>query len=433
MNNFIYFLSYIMNKEILKEIILRQNQNFEKEASFIEGSIFTDIKDYINIPHILVISWLRRVGKSTLLKQIKKHFYFDEKNIYLNFEDEKLLWFEVGDFDILLEIFFSLNNNSKTYFFDEIQNIDKFELAIRRLYEEWYKFFITWSNASLLSQELWTRLTGRYTKLELFPFSFKEFLIFNQIQINENDLYFPENRVRIKTYFEEYLNNWWLPEYVKYKNEEIVKQVYDDIIYKDILVRYNITDSRSFKELSKYLISNITSEFSYNKLKNILWFWSVNTVKSYINFLENSYLLFQVEKFDYSVKKQIINNKKIYCIDNAFYNLVWFSFSQNNWQKLENLVFIELKRRWYKIFYHKAKKECDFLIHDRWVIVWAIQVSWSLYEADTKKREINWLLEAMKTYDLKEWIILTNDEEENLEIEEKVVKIIPVWKWILDI
>lgn len=420
-----------MNKNLLKEIIIRQNQDFEKEADFINRELFSHIKDFIKIPHIVVISWLRRVWKSTLLKQIKKLFYAKEKNIYLNFEDEKLLWFEVNDFDILLETYFWLNNNSKIYLFDEIQNIDKFELAIRRLYDEWYKFFITGSNASLLSQELWTRLTWRYTKLELFPFSFKEFLDFHNVKLDENYLFFPENRAKIKTYFEEYLYNWWLPEYIKYKNEEIVKQVYDDIIYKDILVRYNITDSKSFKELSKYLISNLTSEFSYNKIKNILWFGSVNTVKSYINFLENSYLLFQVEKFDYSVKKQIINNKKIYCIDNAFYNLVWFNFSSNNWQKLENLVFIELKRRWGEIFYHKWKKECDFLIRYKWTITQAIQVSWSLYEIDTKKREINWLLEAMETYNLQEWIILTQDEEESLEINGKKIKILSVWKWML--
>lgn len=132
------------------------------------------------------------------------------------------------------------------------------------------------------------------------------------------------------------------------------------------------------------LLKQVKKHF-YNKEKNILWFWSVNTVKSYINFLENSYLLFQVEKFDYSLKKQIVNNKKIYCIDNDFYNLVWFSFLQNNLQKLEKLVFIELKRKWYEIYYHKAKKECDFLILDRGNIVWAIQVSWNLYDADTKK------------------------------------------------
>lgn len=420
-----------MNTENLKEIIIRQNQNFESEKNFITRDVFLKLKEFINIPHIVVISWLRRVGKSTLLKQIKTNYFKKLKNIYLNFEDEKLLWFEVSDFDKLLETYFWLNNNSKTYFFDEIQNIEKFELAIRRLYDEWYKFFITWSNANLLSQELWTRLTGRYIKVELYPFSFKEFLKFNNVVLQKDDLYFPEKRALIINYFDEYLHNWWLPEYLKYKNEEVIKQVYDDIIYKDILVRYNITDNKTFKELTKYLITNITKEFSYNKLKNILWFWSLNTVKSYINYLENSYLLFSIEKFDYSLKKQIINPKKIYVIDISFYNLIGFSFSQNNGQKLENLVFIELKRKSVEIFYHRNKKECDFLIKDRWNITLAIQVSRSLYEVDTKKREIDWLLEALNMYDLKEWMILTYDEEETLEKDGKTIKILPVWKWLI--
>lgn len=433
MNNFIYFLAFIMNIQNLKEIILRQNQNFETKNNFVMREVFEKIKSFIDIPHIVVVSWLRRVGKSTLLKQIKREFFTNAKNIYLNFEDEKLLSFEVDDFDKLMETYFWLNNNSKTYFFDEIQNISQFELALRRLYEEEYKFFITWSNASLLSQELWTRLTWRYVKVELYPFSFREYMQFNNIKIEENDLYFPEKRSMILNHFSKYIHNWWLPEYLKYENDEVIKQVYDDIIYRDILVRYNITDSKSFKELSKYLISNITKEFSYNKLKNILWFWSVNTVKSYINHLENSYLLFSIEKFDYSVKKQIINPKKIYVIDIAFYNHIWFSFSSNNWQKLENLVFIELKRRWKEIFYHRVKKECDFLIRDRWSITEAIQVSWSLYELDTRKREVDWLLEALELYNLESWIILTyDDKEEEIKINWKIIKIIPVWKWILN-
>ena len=432
MNTFIFFLSIKMNTQNLKEIIIRQNQLFETDNEFTTREVFSKIGDYITIPHILVISWLRRVGKSTLMKQIKSSFFASQNNIYLNFEDEKLLWFEVPDFDDLMQKFILLNNNSKTYFFDEIQNIEKFELAIRRLYDEWYKFFITWSNASLLSQELWSRLTWRYIKIELYPFSFREFLLFNNYILQENDLYLPEKRAFIIKNFEQYFDKWGLPEYLKYKNDEIVKQVYDDIIYKDILVRYNITDSKSFKELSKYLISNISKEFSYNKLKNILWFWSINTVKSYINYLENSYLFFQIEKFEYSVKKQIISPKKIYVVDIAFYNLVWFSFSSNNLQKLENLVFIELKRRWYEMFYHRAKKECDFLIRDRWVITQAYQVSWSMYESDTRKREIDWILEAMKIYNLQEWTILTNDDEEIIEIDWKTIKILPVWKWLLN-
>lgn len=421
-----------MNKEILKELIIRQTDIFLKDDNFIERFIFDKIKKDLALPHIIIISWLRRVGKSTLLKQINNSFLKKSKYTYINFEDEKLFDFKVSDFDKLFEVFIGLNENKKTYFFDEIQNIKSWELAIRRLYDEQYKFYITGSNASMLSKELGTKLTWRHIKIELFPFSFKEFLLFNNFSSNQNDLYLPEIRAKIFNYFEEYFNIWWIPEYIKYKNEAIIKQVYDDIIYKDILVRYKLTDEKSFKELSKYILSNITKEVSYNKIKNFLWFGSVNTVKSYMHYLENSYLIFQIEKFDHSLKKQLINPKKVYCIDVAFMNLISFFSSKNLGQKLENLVFLELKRREKEVFYHRNKKECDFITREWWIITEAIQVSYAINNPETKKREIDWLCEAMDTHNLKTWLILTyNEEEEELSIDSKKIQILPVWKWLL--
>jgi len=429
-----------MDNEDLKEIIVEQNNYFHRKEKTILREKFEKIKELKKIPHIIIISGLRRAGKSTLLEQINKNLYPNQKLAYLNFEDEKLLNFNVYDFNRLYESFLELDSQKKVFFFDEIQNLKDWEIAIRKLYEKKIKFYITGSNASMLSKELGTKLTGRHINITLYPFSFREFLEFNNLKINENDIYLSEKKAKIKFLFNLYLLKGGIPEYLKYERKEIIKQVYEDILYKDILVRYNLTDERTLRELSKYLLSNVGKEFSYNKLKTMLGLGSSNTVKSYISYLENSYLIFQLEKFDYSLKKQILNPKKIYTIDPAFIENVSFKFSEDRGRLLENLVFIELKRRDKEIYYHREKKECDFLIKEKNKIIKAIQVTKSISNPETKKREIDGLMEAMEMYNLKDGLILTEDEEFTIKeqdsrikgFKELEIKIMPIWKWLLD-
>ncbi|MDD3175479.1 MAG: DUF4143 domain-containing protein [Candidatus Nanoarchaeia archaeon] len=199
-----------------------------------------------------------------------------------------------------------------------------------------------------------------------------------------------------------------------------------------MLVRYKLSDERSLKELAKYLLSNVGKEFSYNKLKKSLDFGSLNTVKNYISYLENSYLIFSVEKYDNSLKKQLIANKKVYSIDTSFINNVSFKISEDYGRILENVVFIELKRREKEIYYHKDNKECDFVIRDGLNIVEAIQVTKNLSSEETKKREIEGLIEAMNKYKLKNGLILTDDEENEFIIENKKIIVKPIWKWLLE-
>ena len=422
-----------MDKQELKQIIIEQNLNFHNKEKTIVRDKFGKIEEFKNLPHIIIISGIRRCGKSTLLEQINKKLYPLKNKAYLNFEDEKLLNFKVEEFNDIYETFLELDKNKEVFFFDEIQNVKNWEIAIRRLYEKKIKFYITGSNASMLSCELGTKLTGRHLNITLFPFSFREFLNFKKVRYINDDLYITEKRVKIKSLFEKYLLKGGMPEYLTYQKKELIQQVYEDILYKDILVRYNITDDKTLRELSKYLLSNIGKEFSYNKLKSLLGLGSSNTVKNYISYLENSYLIFTLEKFDYSLKKQIINQKKIYTIDPAFVENVSFKFSQDTGRLLENLVFIELKRRGKEIYYHKDKAECDFVIKEGLEIVEAIQVSDNMYEEDTKKREIKGIKDAMNKYNLKEGLILTQDEEYEIKEDNKIIKVIPVWKWLLSV
>ncbi len=419
----------MLTSEQLKKIIIPQNLRFTKYEDTVPREILDEITSLSETPHVLIITGMRRAGKSTLLKQINEKL-FSSKQTYLNFEDEKLLSFTSEDFGTVHETFLELSEKVDVVFFDEIQNVDKWEIAIRRYHGEGIKVILTGSNASLLSRELGTKLTGRHIDIVLYPFSFREYLVFRKTELSDKDFYLPEMSALLRKEFNIFFVKGGIPEYLRYEREEIIQQIYEDILIKDIIVRYGIGDERSFRELAKLLLSNPGKPFSYNKLKTNLGFGSLNTVKSYISFMENSYLLFQVEKFSPSLKKQIINNKKIYCIDNAFLNLVSFETSDNLGRKLENLVYVELRRRKYTIHYHREKYECDFVLSLKNKVVRVIQVCYQL-DDDNMAREINGIIEAASFHDLGEGLILTMDQEDEKRENGIKITIVPVWKWLL--
>ena len=280
------------------------------------------------------------------------------------------------------------------------------------------KFIITGSNASLLSKELGTRLTGRHINMELFPFSFMESLSMAKAKASA-------------TSFSEYLRSGGFPEYLRYKKQEMLRELLTDIIQRDIIVRHKLRDSKTAKTLALYLLTNTGKEFSYNNLKKMFNLGSVNTAISFVSYFEDSYLLFTVSKFDYSLKKQIVNAKKVYSIDNGLSTSNSASFSSDLGRMLENSVFLYLRRRYKEIFYFKEKRECDFLVKEQNRIKMAIQVSYELNE-ENKQREFDGLLEAIEKFGLKEGLILTFDQEDKFEIEGKRIIAKPVWKWMLE-
>lgn len=423
-----------MDRNLLKEIILEQRELQKLFDLGVNRTYLDRIKMYIHIPHVVVISGIRRVGKSTFLAQIINNFYQKEDVYYFNFEDERLIEFEPTDFNNLLELFLELQGKKRVFFFDEIQNAPKWEIFVRRMQDKGYKFFITGSNASLLSKELATRLTGRSVMLELYPFSFIEFLHFKGFSLNKNILSFIEERAKIKKYFNEYLQKGGMPEYLKYKDPVLLKRIYEDILYRDIVAKYRIKEVKTLRELGLYFLSNITELFSYNNLKQILQLGSVNTVRSYVNYLEDSFLLFTLNRFSYSLKQQFVVNKKIYCIDNGLAESVAFKFSKNRGKFLENLVFIELKRRYEEIYYYKTKNnlEVDFLIRSKNKPVLLIQVTQGLNDEKIKNREISSLIIAMKELKMDSALLLTEDNEEKIKIKSKTIIVKPIYKWLLE-
>ncbi|MCX5698264.1 MAG: ATP-binding protein [Candidatus Omnitrophica bacterium] len=422
-----------MQKSLLKEIILEQEKDRQDTDAGIPRAALRITLQQATLPHAVVVSGVRRCGKSTLLNQVINKLY--QKGVYyLNFEDERLVDFTVKDFNYLYEVFLELYGDKKVFFFDEVQNVPQWEIFVRRMQGKGCKFYITGSNASLLSKELGAKLTGRNVNIELFPFSFMEFLIFKGFQLSQNSLSLTSERAVIKKHFAEYLKHGGMPEYLKYQDATLLKRVYEDILYRDIVARYGIKQVKPLRELGLYLLSNIGGTFSYNNLKKALGLGSMNTIKSYADFLENSYLIFSVNKFSYSLKQQIICLKKIYCIDNGLAEAVAFQFSKNKGKFLENLVFLELKRALGEIYYYKTTNnlEVDFLIKSGKNNLELVQVADNLDSEKTRLRELTALTKAMDELKLKTALILTEDTEEKITLEGKVVTVMPIYKWLLN-
>jgi predicted AAA+ superfamily ATPase len=400
-------------KETLRSIVKTQRKELESLEHGIDRTIAEKID--LNLPFAIILSGVRRCGKSTLLRQLMKTA---SNPYYFNFEDPRATSFEVNDFQKLNEIFKEEYGESDYYFFDEIQNAEKWELFVRTMLDKKKHFLITGSTASLLSSELGTRLTGRHLKHELFPFSYREFLHFTSKQAGADS-------------FGEYLQKGGFPEYLKYGRSEILQELFNDIIMRDIVVRHKLRSPKAIKEMALFLTSNIGAEFSYNSLAKAFSLGSTNSAIAFVSHLEDSYLLFTVSKFDYSLKKQAVNPKKVYLIDNGLAGVNSVSFSSNKGRMLENCVFLELRRAGKEVFYFKGNNECDFLVKEKSAITMAIQVCYELNE-DNKKREINGLVEALEKFDLPEGTILTYDQEDKLEISGKTIKVNPAWRWLQD-
>ncbi len=267
--------------------------------------------------------------------------------------------------------------DEKDYYFnfDEIQNVAGWERFVRRLHDHKNKVYITGSNASMLSREPGTHLSGRYCQQELFPFSFAEYLAFREREIPQKSFFSTEEKVQLHSDFISYFSKGGFPAYLQSGNNQYLKSLYERILYRDVMVRNGLTNEKEMLELVHFLASNTSKLFSYNSLTRVIGVKNATTVKSYLSFLENTYLLFLVNKYDFSVKKQMQNPKKTYFIDLGLVRELGFHHSEDNGRLLENLVFIELKRRGKEVYYHARKHECDFVIKEKNSIVEAIQVS----------------------------------------------------------
>ncbi len=415
--NYFNILETIKDQKSYFDFFLKNNKNVLRNIDF---------NKYIKSKEIIVITGSRRSGKSYLLLQFKEMI---KSGSYINFEDDRFLNFNEDGFDNLLKAIYEVyGENNDVFFFDEIQNIKNWEIFVRRLYNYKYKVFITGSNANLLSSELGTKLTGRHLDITLLPFSFIEYLKYYNINYKKN--YNLKEKSKILTNFNNYLQDGSYPQFLEENNKDIIRNIYSDAIYKDLQPRYCIENINDLKETLLYLSSSLSSPISYNNVSKSLKIKSHHTVKKYIESLESVYLIFLIKKYSESNKKILKSYKKVYFIDNGLRNVLTFQRYQNKGHLLENIVFLELIRRGKEItYFNENNSECDFVAKD--TSFETFQVCFELNDKN-KDREVNGLLSAMNFFKLKTGYILTYDQEDELKIDSKVVKIIPVWKWLLE-
>jgi predicted AAA+ superfamily ATPase len=396
--------------EFLREIVEQQRVAIgAKDAGMMREQLLT-LPD--NKSHALIVSGIRRCGKSTLLFQLLRERY--PQAIYLNFDDPRLYDFGINDFVKLDELI--KGSGSAVLMFDEIQLIIGWERYVRQKLDENFQVFVTGSNASLLSRELGSSLTGRHITKELFPFSYTEYCQFHQLTPCAESTH-------------SYIRDGGFPEYQKQKRDEILTSLLDDIIIRDIAVRYNIRDVRMLQRLCLFLLSNIGNRVTGNKLKTTFGISSATTILEYFSHLEQSYLLAFIPMFDYSLKKQNINPRKVYAIDTGLVEATTPSFTKDTGHKLENLVFLALRRHSKEIFYYSGKGECDFIVMGKGIINSATQVCLEL-NSDNLQRETSGLFEAMKAFQLQEGKIVTLAQNDHFIQDGMTVKVVPFHEFV---
>jgi len=419
-----------MNHDILKEVIFDQHEIIKKTKI-----VPRDYDFDLNANYVLI--GLRRAGKSTLLYKIVKDLV--EKGIewnqiiYINFEDERLAEFSLQDFNDLLSVQAELTDKIGYFFLDEIQNIEGWEKFARRMADSKEHTFITGSNAKMLSQEIENRLGGRYLTKYITPYNFTEFLTAKQIDFSDKAIFGTKESGKIKREFSEYFYFGGFPETLNFQNKrEYVSSIYQKVLLGDIAARNSIRNPNGLQILMKKIAESVKDEISYSKLHNILKTIGVKISKDividYIGYAKQSFLIFTIKNyFSKFVEKE--TTPKYYFNDNGLLNLF---LNKEEPRLLENLVAINLWNN-YKgnVYYLKSKNlDVDFFIEETGS---AIQVAYSVTNI-SDDRETKSLVEAAKTLkEAKEFIIITYEEEKELNIDGIKIKVIPIWKWLLKI
>ena len=422
-------------KETFKKLIV----NFQ-ERTF--GNIVP--RDY-EIPtttkKIVSLIGVRRSGKTYILFSLieKLRQSIDPQNIiYINFEDDRLFPLTLEKLDDLMEGYYELypkKREEKVYLFlDEVQNIEGWERYVRRIYDTLnLQIYITGSSSKLLSSEIATSLRGRTITYEIFPFSFREYLRYKEIEVN---LYFSKSISFIKNAFNSYLVDGGFAETFDETpdvQKRILKDYLDLIIYKDVVERYTIKNQSLLKHLIKYMFVNMGTLISVNKLYNDYksqgYKIGKDTLQDYLSYLQEAYTLFTTPIYRNSVREEQRNPKKLYAIDNGFKKLFSISLSDDYSKLYENLAFLHLRRKSSEVYYFKAKQEVDLYVCTN--KEYLVNVSYLIEDEKTLTREINALKEGMRYFKLDRAYLVTAQRDELIEVDEGTIEVVPMWKWLL--
>lgn len=379
-----------------------------------------------------VVIGVRRSGKSTLcFKTLEKARV---NYAYVNFDDERLVECRTEHLDLILETLYRIYGKFDYLFFDEIQNVEGWPLFVNRLLRQRIHMIITGSNAKLLSTDLATHLTGRHHKIELFPFSFRDWCAAKGLKY---DSMTTRNRGLLGKEFNEYLHTGGFPELVyESENTTYISTLFDNIVNQDIKNRFNVRNVDELVKLANHILNEVPDCFTIDGLMDVSGIRSNHTVLKYLSYLQQTYLISQVKKF--SPKSRVRStNEKYYSIDVSFMDKRENAFAGENlgW-RLETIVYLELKRRYagqgYDIYYHREKtSETDFIVCDGNKAIGIYQVSYDISNEKTRKREIRGCLAGAKITQCDNIYIITDHEREDISVDDKNIKVIPAYEWLL--
>ncbi len=415
----------------LQQIIERQKKEIEEKLkqTIIDREILKKLRKNLENDIIKVLTGIRRSGKSTLAILLLK-----DKNFgYVNFDEKELTKQRLDD---ILSAVNEAYGDVKFLLFDEVQNVNGWELWVNSLQRRGYNLIITGSNAKLLSKELATHLTGRYLEFENYPFNFREFLRCENFDV-EDIKYSKEKQGKLKNLLRKYLEVGGFPEYVlKNLDKDYLETLFNSVIYADVVKRWNVKYPTKIEDLARYLISIHSREYTATKLRNILGFRSTLTVEKYVKYLEEAYLIFSLERFSFKPKEFLKMPKKVYVVDLGLANTISARVTQDISRLMENLVFLELKIRGLKenrqIFYLKVNdKEVDFVIKEGLRINQLIQVTYASNKDEIEKREIKSLIKACEMLKCNDLLLITWNYEDEIKIKNKIIRCLPLWKWLL--
>lgn len=424
-----------MDRQILKKIIIEKQTEIPKYRLVRRDMTFDKQANY-------VLVGLRRAGKSFLIYQdiqtmINEGGVPTDHIVYINFEDERLMYMKAENLDSILEAYRELYPGIKPYIYlDEIQNIEGWEKFARRLADSKYRVMITGSNAKMLSKDIASTLGGRYISREIFPFSFREYLDFQQVTPGRNWEYHPTICANIANCFNTYFSQGGIAEsFNQTDKREYLHSLYQKILIGDIVERNKIRNPRMFRFLARKLADNVMQPLSISRLQHIVKSTgdniSIPALKDYLGYMEDAYLFFPIPNLASSLSEQTTIQKR-YIADNGILNLFLYN---GETKLLENLVAIELNRRFRntqeetKLYYYNKNIEIDFCVPSTQM---AIQTTYTLSNDATYEREIGALAKFLKVFPGYRGYVITRDEERNIDIDGHTIKVMPVWKWLLE-
>lgn len=416
-----------MTKDLIKYLI-SYYQEFVSQISFEKREYELEA----NANYVFV--GLRRAGKSYLMYQHIHHLmeqgHSIEEMLYFNFEDDRIDSITISDLDLIKTCYEEMYDHRPIFFLDEIQNIKGWEKFARRLADTGYRVYITGSNAKMLSSEIATTLGGRYLIKDIYPFSFSEYLLYKKIDLSDKNARF-KFRTAITKEYEEYFRNGGLPETLQMADKRAwISSLFNKIFFGDLVTRHQVRNDFALRIMIRKLAESVKQPTSYNRIASIASTVgkkiSVDTVIDYMGYLQESGLILSYE----NIAAKLIDkesNRKYYFIDNGILNLFLLDPATS---LLENQVAIRLRQKFgSQVYFYNKNVEVDFVVYDEGI---AIQVSYSLSDPETEKREVDALLKLNKVLPMRKLMIICKDEERDITVNDVTIQVIPVWKWLLD-